>query len=100
MRKSYLNSAYNNKKNEFIRNNPEEISSRFEFYEYLLEILKKNKLNEFVDEFKYRFSDGENPNNIILSMCYENKNINELLKENISILKTFNEIDNKKQIKL
>lgn len=70
--KSNLDRAYNKHINKVLTNLDEEQESRWETYGVIIQELIKNKKENLFKEIKYRISDGENPNEVFLSILDTN----------------------------
>ena len=67
-KKSSLDIAYKNHLNSIIDNIDEEQEARWETYSFIIETLNKEGKSNYFSELKYRLSDGENPNNIMIDI--------------------------------
>lgn len=79
-KRTFLDKAYNLHITNVLDGLNEELESRWETYDLILEELKKETKKDYINEVKYRFSDGENYNIVIIEILdRESENINELL---------------------
>ena len=77
---SFLDKAYNNHITNILDTLDDEKITRWEIYELIIDEIKKDTKRDYINEVKYRFSDGENHNNVILDIIdKESENINELV---------------------
>jgi len=67
-KKSVLDRAYNKHVKEVLDTMDEEIQERWETYQVIFEELIKEGKEEYFDEIKYRLTDGEDPNQVILDI--------------------------------
>ena len=67
-KKSKLDEAYNNHLINILKSIDEEGEDRWETYSIIIEQLVKQGKGHYLKEIKYRLSDGENPNEVILSI--------------------------------
>ncbi len=65
---STLNKAYYNHINNLFETLDEEILLRWETYELIIDELLKEGKKEILNEIKYRITDGEDPNDIIIEI--------------------------------
>lgn len=67
-KKTALNNAYQKHIQKIINNFDEDMESRWEIYEIITNELINDGKSFYLDELKYRISDGENPNKIFLDI--------------------------------
>lgn len=67
-KKSALDKAYNKHVKEVLDTVDEEIQERWETYQVIFEELVKEGKEAYFDEIKYRLTDGEDPNQVILDI--------------------------------
>lgn len=67
-KKSTLDKAYYKHINNLVKNLSEEEEARWEIYSVIIEQLIKDGKEQYYKEIKYRISDGENPNQVILDI--------------------------------
>jgi hypothetical protein len=67
-KKSILDSAYNRHLNNVLKTIDEEEETRWETYSFIIELLISQGKQTYLEELKYRLSDGENPNTVILNI--------------------------------
>jgi len=67
-RKTYLDKAYNTHIINLFEELDEEKKSRWETYNLIVEVLTESTKKDFMKEIKYRITDGEDPNIIILDI--------------------------------
>ena len=67
-RKTTLDKAYNRHISNILLNLNEEDEARWETYNLIIIELVKNGYQDYFDEVKYRLTDGENPNYVILDI--------------------------------
>ena len=78
--RTFLDKAYNTHINNILDNIDEEKASRWEVYELIIDEIKKDTKRDYIKEVKYRFSDGEDHNKVILEIIdRESENINDLV---------------------
>jgi ribonucleotide reductase beta subunit family protein with ferritin-like domain len=65
---SALDKAYNKHVKEVLDTFDEEIQARWETYQIIFEELVKEGKEEYFNEIKYRLTDGEDPNQVILDI--------------------------------
>jgi len=61
----FLDKLFNN----LIRNNFSPSDERLEIYNFVTSELYKNKMFDYLSELKYRITDGENPNKVMLEIA-------------------------------
>lgn len=67
-KKSTLDKAYNQHLKNIINTLDEDIQTRWETYSFIIERLIEEGKEIYLKEIKYRLSDGENPNVVILDI--------------------------------
>jgi hypothetical protein len=67
-KKSRLDEAYNNHLFNILNTIDEEGETRWETYSIIIEQLVRQGKGNYLKEIKYRLSDGENPNEVILNI--------------------------------
>ena len=67
-KKSILDNAYNQHLNNVLKTIDEEEETKWETYSFIIELLISQGKQTYLQELKYRLSDGENPNAIILDI--------------------------------
>lgn len=72
VKKTVLDKEYNRHINNIISTLDEENESRWETYNLIIDSLTHNDYNEYINEVKYRLTDGENPNEIMLDIIERN----------------------------
>lgn len=78
-KKSTLDKAYQKHIESVLRNLTEEEESRWETYSVIIEQLLEQGKDAYFKEMKYRLTDGENPNEIILDILNrESDNLDNL----------------------
>jgi hypothetical protein len=78
-KKSKLDKAYNEHLKNIIHSINEEEEGRWETYSVIIEQLVKQGKDNYLEEIKYRLTDGENPNEVILSIIEkESDNVDAL----------------------
>lgn len=78
-KKSKLDNAYNQHVNNVLKTINEEEEMRWETYSLIIELLMEQGKTQYLEELKYRFSDGENPNAVILDIIEkESENVDSL----------------------
>jgi len=79
-RKTALDKAYNKHIKTIIDNFDEENEERWEIYNLIMqEFINQGKIS-YLEEMKYRLTDGEDPNKILLDMIdIEMYNVNDLI---------------------
>lgn len=78
--RTFLDKAYNTHINNVLDNIDEEKASRWEVYELIIDEIKKDTKRDYIKEVKYRFSDGEDHNKVILEIIdRESENVNDLV---------------------
>jgi len=86
-KKSTLDKAYNQHVNNILTTINEDEETRWETYSLIIEFLISQGKKEYLPELKYRFSDGENPNSVILDIIERERdnvdNLTFLLKRRI-----------------
>jgi hypothetical protein len=77
---TFLDKAYNLHITNVLDSLNEEMERRWETYDLILEELKKETKKDYINEVKYRFSDGEDYNSVIIEILdRESESINDLL---------------------
>lgn len=66
--KTTLEKAYNNHLKNILNKIDEKEQARWETYSFITELLISQGKKSYLEEIKYRFSDGENPNQVILDI--------------------------------
>ena len=74
-----LDKEYNNYVLNIINNSDNQTKERWHIYSIIMDELVKINEIECFEEVKYRLTDGENPNYIMLDIINKNKNNSELL---------------------
>jgi hypothetical protein len=78
-KKSRLDEAYNNHLFNILNTIDEEEETRWETYSIIIEQLVRQGKGNYLKEIKYRLSDGENPNEVILNIIErESENVDSL----------------------
>jgi hypothetical protein len=78
-KKSILDNAYNQHLNNVLKTINEEEETKWETYSFIIELLISQGKKTYLQEIKYRLSDGENPNAVILDIIdRESDNIDSL----------------------
>jgi hypothetical protein len=78
--RTFLDKAYNKHILNLINTLDEEEESRWETYNLIVSELIKNTNKDFMKEIKYRLTDGENPNEVILDIIdRESENVGGLV---------------------
>lgn len=67
-KKSTLDKAYNQHLTNILNTLDEELQTRWETYSFIVEKLLEDGKSNYLKEIKYRLTDGENPNEIILDI--------------------------------
>ena len=67
-KKSTLDKAYCKHIDNLVKNLSEEEEARWEIYSVIIEQLIKDGKEQYFKEIKYRITDGENPNKVILDI--------------------------------
>lgn len=67
-KQSALDKAYNKHIKEVLDTVDEEIQARWETYNVIFEELIKEGKEQYINEIKYRLTDGEDPNHVILDI--------------------------------
>jgi hypothetical protein len=67
-KKSTLDKAYNQHLRNVLHTLDEDLEARWETYSFVIELLIEEGKQHYLNEIKYRFSDGENPNEVILDI--------------------------------
>lgn len=67
-KKSMLDKAYNKHLINVLNSLNEEVEARWETYSFIIEQLIEDGKDIYLKEIKYRLSDGENPNEVILDI--------------------------------
>lgn len=67
-RKTYLDKAYNNHIKSLFDELDDDKKARWEIYNVIVEELTNNTDEDHMKEIKYRLTDGEDPNEIILDI--------------------------------
>ena len=67
-KKTILDVAYNNHIFNVLKKISEEEEGRWEVYNIVVNSLINDNCGNYVDEIKYRLTDGENPNEVILNI--------------------------------
>ena len=79
-KKTILDKVYNRHIYNIISNLNEEEEARWETYNLILTELSESGSKDYFDEVKYRLTDGENPNQVILDIINrELDNVNGLV---------------------
>ncbi len=79
-KKTILDKAYNRHISTIISNLDEEEEARWETYNLIIMELLNNDYQHYFDEVKYRLTDGENPNQVILDIINRDlENVNGLV---------------------
>jgi hypothetical protein len=73
-RKSYLDKEYYNHINNLTKTLNEDDECRWETYGIIFQQLLNDGNFEAINEFKYRFTDGENPNEVLLDIINRHSN--------------------------
>lgn len=73
-----LDKAYRKLINDVL-NVSEENKERWEYYNIIIDELIKNEKEEYFQELKYRLTDGENPNKVILDIINRDKELSNLM---------------------
>lgn len=76
---SGLDKEYKKSLNKTMTNISEDKLHRWETYNLIMDELIKNGMVNLFEEFKYRFTDGENPNDIILNILSRVENTDGFL---------------------
>jgi hypothetical protein len=78
--RTFLDKAYNTYISNILDTIDEDKAGRWEIYELIIEEIKKDTKRDYINEVKYRFSDGENHNEVMLEIINrESENINDLV---------------------
>lgn len=67
-KKSILDKAYNKHLTNILNELNEELETRWETYSFIIERLIQDGKAIYLKEIKYRLTDGENPNEVILDI--------------------------------
>jgi hypothetical protein len=67
-KKSTLDKAYNRHLTNILNTLDEDLETRWETYSYIIERLLEEGKEIYLKEIKYRLTDGENPNVVILDI--------------------------------
>lgn len=79
-KKSILDNAYNQHLENILKTIDDEEESKWETYSFIIEELVNQGKKTYLEEIKYRLSDGENPNEVILDILErESDDIDDLL---------------------
>lgn len=79
-KKTILDKAYIKHVNNLLQTLDEEGQDRWETYRVILELLMEDGKTNYFNELKYRISDGENPNIVMLDIINrEGENIDGLI---------------------
>ena len=79
-KQSVLDKAYNKHIKEVLDTVDDEIRERWETYQVIFEELVKEGKEDYFNEIKYRLTDGEDPNQVILDIIErDTDNLNGLL---------------------
>ena len=76
---STLDKAYNRHINNLINTLDEEKQARWETYNLIIQELINDGKSYYFSEIKYRLTDGEDPNKVMIDMIDRNKNNSGLL---------------------
>jgi hypothetical protein len=71
-----LDKIYNRHINNILYNLSEEDEARWELYSIIIQELYNTNNDIFINEIKYRITDGENPNKVFLSVLHKINNEN------------------------
>ena len=74
-RKTYLDKAYNTHIINLFEELDDNKKERWETYNLIIEVLTENTKKDFMTEIKYRVTDGEDPNVIILDIIQRESEI-------------------------
>lgn len=74
-----LDKEYKKLINEIIQTFDEEIKDRWELYNIIINELIKNGKEKYFQELKYRLTDGENPNQVILDIINRDNDTSNML---------------------
>lgn len=90
-----LDKAYTKLINRVLSETGEEGEERWETYNLIIKEFFEIDDGVYFEELKYRFTDGENPNNVILDIAsrYEQENLSFLLSFLLKKVESFTEED-------
>lgn len=71
-KRNALDKAYNKHINNILETLDEDKETRWETYNMLFEELREQGKGDYFKEFKYRITDGENPNEVMLNIIDKN----------------------------
>lgn len=78
--RTFLDKAYNTYISNILDTIDEEKAGRWEIYELIIDEIKKDTKRDYIKEVKYRFSDGEDHNKVMLEIIdRENEIVNDLV---------------------